>query len=92
VNLARVQAENIARQVKSADLAAAVTERIAGAYATGHDLVEIVRRFAFAEYFRVAGKGARGPLEIESSGGGRRYGESGLAPPAFAGRHGADGH
>jgi hypothetical protein len=48
-----LQSEDVAGQIKPADLAAPVAENLVGAHAAADDLVDIVSWFVFAEDFRI---------------------------------------
>ena len=56
--------ENIAGQIKSADLTAAVAEDFVGANAAADDLVKVVGRFVIAEDFGIARIGHHGAHQL----------------------------
>ena len=58
------KAKNIAGQIESADLAAAVAEDFVGADAAADDLVKIVGRFVLAENFGIARIGHHGAHQM----------------------------
>ena len=57
VLVAHLEAENVARQVEGADLAAAVVQDLVGADRAADDLVEVLGRLVLAVDFDVAAEG-----------------------------------
>ena len=49
-----IEAEHVAREIKGADLPAAIVQDLGRAHGPGHDLVDVVGGLAFAVDFAVA--------------------------------------
>ena len=64
VLLGELKAENVAGQMKSADLTAAVAEDLVGTDAAADNLVEVFGGLVFAENLRIAGKRHDGAHQV----------------------------